>query len=117
MKFIIDTQLPPRLSRFLETQGFDSVHTTSYPNGHLLTDREIMEIAERENRIVVTKDSDFMDHFLLIGPPPQVLLLTFGNIGNSDLVALFQQELSAIRLLFENGASLVVFSRTNLVSY
>lgn len=117
MQFIIDTQLPPRLSRFLVAQGIDAVHTTSFPNGHLLTDREIMEIAEKENRIVITKDSDFMDHYLLKGPPPQVLLLNFGNIGNPDLVALFQKELNSIRLLFENGAGLVVFSRTNLVSY
>lgn len=28
LKFIIDTQLPPKLAKFLRTKGFPSVHTT-----------------------------------------------------------------------------------------
>ena len=60
LKFIIDTQLPPKLAKYLRDKDLPTVHTTYYPNGYLLDDRAIVEIAIRENRIIVTKDSDFL---------------------------------------------------------
>ena len=80
LKFIIDTQLPPKLAKFLNTKGCDAIHTTFFSDGHLLQDKEIREIAVRENRIIITKDSDFFDAYLAQGAPPKVLLFQFGNI-------------------------------------
>ena len=101
IKFIVDTQLPPKLAEFLQHKGFDSVHTTYFPNGHLLEDVQIVELAVRENRIVISKDSDFLDNFLLSGCPPKVLLIQFGNLANSELLN-----------LFENGTNFLFFSRS-----
>lgn len=117
MKFIIDTQLPPRLARFLKKMGYDSVHTTHYPDGHLLDDQEIVFIAKSEERTVVTKDSDFLDNFVLKGAPPKVLLVEFGNISNNDLIQLFQQDLDNIVELFNDGNNLVVFRRDEIVAF
>jgi predicted nuclease of predicted toxin-antitoxin system len=50
MRFIIDTQLPPRLASFLESKGHDSIHTTHFENGHLLQDKNIIDIAINQNR-------------------------------------------------------------------
>ncbi len=117
LKFIIDTQLPPRLARFLSDKGYDAIHTSFYPNGHLFNDQYIVQIALQEARIIITKDSDFLDHFLTKGAPPQVLLLKFGNIGNVELVDYIERELSRITAYFDQAAGLVVFSRTNLIHY
>lgn len=65
LKFIVDTQLPPQLAYSLKDWGADAIHTTYFEDGHLLDDREIIKIAIQEDRIVVTKDSDFRDHLLL----------------------------------------------------
>ena len=75
LKFIVDTQLPPRLTLLLASFGYDAIHTFTFKEGHLLSDREIIEIAISENRIIVRKDSDFLDNYLLNGQPPRVLLL------------------------------------------
>ena len=75
MKFIVDTQLPPKLSNLLRHLGYDSVHTTDYPNGHLMNDYEIIEIAKVESRIIVTKDKDFFDYYILFGSPPSILFI------------------------------------------
>ena len=72
LTFIIGTQLPPKLAKYLYDKGFPSIHTTYFPNGHLLDDKTIIEIAVRENRIIVTKDSDFLDNYLINGVPPKV---------------------------------------------
>jgi predicted nuclease of predicted toxin-antitoxin system len=75
IKFIVDTQLPPKLSKHLLSEGYDSIHTTDFPEGHFLKDHEIIEIATNEDRIIITKDQDFFDYYLLKGAPPKVLLL------------------------------------------
>lgn len=117
LKFIIDTQLPPSLARFLKLQGFDAIHTTYFQNGHLLKDSEIIKIAIKDNRIIITKDSDFFDNFLLKGAPPKVLLLQFGNIKNTDLIQQFQNQISNIETLFGNNANFVLFDWNQVVEY
>ena len=112
LKFIIDTQLPHKLAKFLRDKGFPSVHTTYFPNGHLLDDKEIIEIAIQENRIIITKDSDFLDNFLLNGVPPKVLMLQFGNISNSELMALFERDIAQIIEIFANDGDFITFNRT-----
>ena len=117
LKFIVDTQLPPKLSKLLVTWGFDAIHTTSFPDGHLLDDHEIIQIAILENRIVVTKDNDFFDNYLLNGIPPPVLLLQFGNIHNDELIRLFNSNISAIQHLYESGTGLVIFDRHQVIGF
>lgn len=117
LRFIVDTQLPPKLARLLSSWGFDAIQTTFFPNGHLLSDAEIIEIAIAEERIVITKDSDFLDNYLLRGTPPSVLLLQFGNIDNTELLLLFQANLASIQRLFETGSGLVVFDKSQVVGF
>lgn len=65
LKFIIDTQLPPSLALRLNEFGFDAIHTSYFKNGHLISDSGIRTIAIEENRIIITKDSDFFDYYIL----------------------------------------------------
>jgi predicted nuclease of predicted toxin-antitoxin system len=118
LKFIIDTQLPPKLAKYLRDKGFPTVHTTYFPNGHLLDDSAIIEIAIRDNRIIITKDSDFLDNFLLNGVPPKVLMLQFGNISNSELQALFDRDINQIVHTFsDEGADFITFNRAYISVY
>ncbi len=96
MKFLVDTQLSPKLARYLVALGHDCIHTVSCPNGYFTTDRDILSIATVEDRIVITKDSDFRDHYLSKGSPPNVLYLTFGNISNDELFTYFNKYFNAI---------------------
>lgn len=74
LNFIFDTQLPPILAERLNEKGHDAIHATHFKNGHFLNDTQIREIATREERIVITKDKDFLDYFLIKGAPPNVLV-------------------------------------------
>lgn len=65
MKFIVDTQLPPRLAIYLQSKGYDCIHTTDFPDGHLLQDAEIIVIAVEEDRTIISKDADFSDYYYL----------------------------------------------------
>ncbi len=45
-------------------------------------------MADREERVVVTKDADFVDSHLLPGRPAKLLLISTVNMSNRDLEAL-----------------------------
>jgi predicted nuclease of predicted toxin-antitoxin system len=88
MKFLVDAQLPRRMAAWLATAGNDALHTLDLPNGNRTADAQIEDVAEREQRVVVSKDADFVDGHLLRGRPAKLLLISTGNISNRDLEAL-----------------------------
>jgi predicted nuclease of predicted toxin-antitoxin system len=96
MKFLVDAQLPRRLANFLNQSGHDVLHTRDLPEGNSTPDTVINEISLREQRVVITKDDDFVQSFLLQEKPYKLLLVATGNIKNADLEDLFRQNLSQI---------------------
>lgn len=101
MKFLVDAQLPGRLASFLADAGHDAIHTTQLPAGNRTTDGAIAELADRDDRVVVTKDRDFRDGHLLGGSPRRLLVVATGNITNSALLALFTGHLAEIVAAFD----------------
>lgn len=85
MKFLIDAQLPRRMVGWLAGSGGDAVHTLDLPAGNRTPDDVVIDTAEREQRVVVSKDSDFVTSHLLAGRPSRLLLISTGNISNQDL--------------------------------
>ena len=102
MKFLVDAQLPRRLARELAAAGHDAVHTSDFPASNRTPDKEIVALAMRENRIVVTKDNDFVTSFLLQGTPQKLLLISTGNISNDQLSKLLASNLTALENAFRN---------------
>jgi len=70
MRFIIDAQLLNGLKKIFKDLGFDSIHTDDLPNIERSTDNQIQEISIKEERIVIIKDSDFVDSYYIKKIPP-----------------------------------------------
>lgn len=100
MRFIIDAQLPFRLKTWLVNEGFNTIHTADLPGANETEDLSIADIAESENRTVISKDSDFLKLHILSGRPERLLLITTGNIVNKDLLALFEVNFDTVMKLF-----------------
>jgi predicted nuclease of predicted toxin-antitoxin system len=115
MKFIIDAQLPAKIKYWLIEKGYDALHTNDLPNRQFTSDTEIIEIAERENRIVISKDSDFYKHNLIKGSPKQLLFITTGNIVNKELIQLFELNFSAIEEYFKSGSNVVEVDNKSII--
>lgn len=97
MKFLVDAQLPRRLARWLATEGCDAIHTLDLPHANTSTDDEVMEIADREDRIVVSKDADFVQSHILRSRPRRLWLISTGNMRNADLEALISRNWAGIQ--------------------
>lgn len=102
MKFLVDAQLPRRIARFLRTEGYDVLHTQDLPDSNATSDAEINRISIQERRIVVTKDADFVQSFLLQQKPYKLLLVATGNIKNAEIESLFQKNIGQLVKLFES---------------
>jgi predicted nuclease of predicted toxin-antitoxin system len=80
-----DAHLSPRIAAWLR----ETYNITAAPVSELgLTsaeDSEIFAAARAASAVVMTKDSDFVDLVLRLGPPPQIIWLTCGNTSNSAL--------------------------------
>lgn len=86
MRFIIDAHLPFKLSEFLIEQNHDSIHTSELPKANSTSDEEIVELSLNENRIVISKDSDFYNRYLRKSEPYKLIVISTGNISNKSLL-------------------------------
>jgi predicted nuclease of predicted toxin-antitoxin system len=96
VKFIVDAQLPKSLSDWLNENGFDSIHTLNLINRNATGDDIIRQITVAEQRILITKDTDFEDSFLLKKIPPKLILIATGNISNKNLIKPFSDNIDSI---------------------
>jgi predicted nuclease of predicted toxin-antitoxin system len=67
--------------------GFDAMHTLDLPAGNRSTDEQIRRFAESDQRVLISKDADFVDSHLLTGHPEKLLLISTGNLSNSALAS------------------------------
>ncbi|MBI4740408.1 MAG: DUF5615 family PIN-like protein [Betaproteobacteria bacterium] len=82
MKFLVDAQLSRRFADWLGEAGYDALHTLDLPLKNRTPDQEVIARAKQDGRIVVSKDADFVQSFLITGEPP--LLLIAGNYSGSS---------------------------------
>jgi len=102
MKFLVDAQLPRRFANLLQDAGHDALHTLDLPKKNHTTDSELIALAKQEGRIVISKDADFVQSYLVTGEPP-LLLISTGNISNAELEKILRDNLSAIEAAFASG--------------
>ena len=110
MKFAVDAHLPPGLCALLQAAGHDALHTRQLTAQNRTTDEALNALSLKEQRVVVTKDTDFYHSHLLHGKPWKLLLVRTGNIRTRDLKALFERHLPEIMAALEQN-SLVELDR------
>ncbi len=101
MKFLVDAQLPRRLANRLGERDFDVLHTLELRLANRTPDADINEISMREKRIVITKDADFVNSFTIHGKPYKLLLVSTGNIKNTEMMVLFDSNMEKIVEAFD----------------
>jgi predicted nuclease of predicted toxin-antitoxin system len=59
MKFLVDAHLPAGLCGLLQAAGHDAIHTAALPARNQTPDRAINELSITDQRVVISKDTDF----------------------------------------------------------
>ena len=101
MKLLFDQNISFRTVRGIKDlfPGARQVRELNLENS---TDRQIWEYAKKNDYIIVTFDSDFFDLTLILGIPPKVIWLRFGNTSTDNLIKIFKENQSLIIEFIDN---------------
>ena len=113
MRFLIDECLPPSMAALLRTAGHDCAHVYELGLGGQ-PDEQIMALADRQNRILISADTDFGE--LLANAPvlaPSVILIRRADKRAASLAAVILANLEQVADDLAAGA-LVVISDTRI---
>ena len=107
MKFLCDVHISYKLVRYLNSLGFDTVHVNDILDKWLTSDKKICGYADKENRIVISKDSDFRNSFYIEKTPLKLIKISLGNVPNTKLIQIITDNLHQINILNEQTSFIV----------
>jgi predicted nuclease of predicted toxin-antitoxin system len=99
MKLLIDATISGQASDRVAAAGHDVVWLGSTAKGAQQSDRQLLDLAARDGRIVVTLDRQLGEHEVLIGEEHRVLRLAHFKVT--------EQAAAILRALAEHGEALV----------
>lgn len=73
------------------------------PAGNRSTDVTVAEAADADDRILITEDGHFRDSHRLRASPRRLLIVTTGNIGSDELLAIFARHLGLLITALESA--------------
>jgi predicted nuclease of predicted toxin-antitoxin system len=103
----LDAHLSPRIARWLRDElGRDAAAVRDLGLRDA-EDREIFERARESDAILLTKDRDFAEMVMRLGPPPSVIWLRCGNTSEVRLREILESHLSGALEFLATGERLV----------
>lgn len=99
MKFLCDVHIPYKLVNHLKSEGFEAVHVNNILDRWHTTDEAICRYADEHDLVVISKDMDFKNSYLIHNTPRKLIKVNLGNIPNTRLIELFSENLKAINQL------------------
>ena len=112
MRLLLDQGLPRSSAEMLRNKGWDIQHTGEIGMSRA-TDRQILEYARDEQRIVITLDSDF--HAILAVEnldSPSVVRIRQEGLRGPELTELVENIWARIGQQLENGAMATITEKT-----
>ncbi|MCE3297188.1 MAG: hypothetical protein K0R65_2902 [Crocinitomicaceae bacterium] len=99
MKFLCDVHISFKLLQLLTEKYPGSVHVNNILDSYLTKDESIIDYADTHDFIIVTKDKDFKNAFLVRHKPKKLIKVNLGNLSNAELIRIISVNLPKIEHL------------------
>tara|TARA_Y100001949_G_C15839280_1_gene265558 strand:+ start:288 stop:650 length:363 start_codon:yes stop_codon:yes gene_type:complete len=96
VRFLCDVHITIKLSKRLEELRHHSEHVNNILNKWNTPDRDIIDYCDTNNCILITKDQDFRNSYLLNQTPKKLIKINLGNISNSELIHLLEKNIDQL---------------------
>ena len=106
MNFLVDSQLPPALARWISAQGHHAIHVAEL-GLEADDDSVIWKHARKEKTIIVSKDEDFADRWLLNDDGIALVWIRKGNCSNRALMNWLEPLWPDVLRRLEQGGQLI----------
>ena len=73
MKFLCDVHISYKLSKKIESLGFESIHVNFILDKWFTSDTEIAKFADSNDYILISKDADFKNSYLINKLPKKLI--------------------------------------------
>lgn len=114
MNFLCDVHISRKVVTFLCNEGHQAIHVNDILQGDHTKDTEISFFATRNEHIVISKDKDFRDSFLLRQLPDLLLKIELGNLSTLTLIELLRQNLDTISSEMNSKPCMIELSKDSL---
>jgi len=101
-RYIVDANFSMKVAELLHSHDIDVVHVSSLPKGTKTKDRDINLLSIRENRIVITRDHDFIDSYFSSSRPYKLLFISDFNQKEAQILSYLDMNIMEIDRLFQS---------------
>lgn len=115
MKFLCDVHISYKTVQHLNSLGFKTVHVNEILKKWHSTDSEICAFADKNNFIIVTKDSDFRNSFYIKKTPKKLIKINLGNCSNAELNKILSDIIEEIKKLSVYNYFIVEIDKNNIL--
>ena len=108
MRFLCDVHITLKLSKRLEQLGHQSEHVNNILDKWHTLDRDITTYVDALEGILITKDQDFRNSYLLNRTPRKLIKINLDNISNGELLRIIETHLDLISELDKEHKSFMI---------
>ncbi len=110
MKLLLDQGLPPLTAELLRGQGIDAVHVSEVGLSRA-EDLRIIELAQTEDRIIITLDADYHASIALTSvPSPSAIWIRVVNLRAAEYVEIIIPILNEYKEMLISGVLITMRS-------
>ena len=102
MKFLCDVHISIKFAKHLNNKGFECIHVNTILDKWFTIDSSIAKFTDSNDLILITKDFDFKNSFLVNRTPKKLIKINLGNISNTQLIEIFDRFIIEIESINNN---------------
>jgi predicted nuclease of predicted toxin-antitoxin system len=96
MKFLCDVHISFKVKSHIQKLGFEAIHVNEILEGSRTKDTDLSKYCDSNGCILITKDADFKNSFLLFSKPKKLIKVNLGNLDTTELCSKMDQVVSIL---------------------
>jgi len=108
VKFLCDVHISIKVAKHLNQLGHSAEHVNSILDKWHTKDKDIAKYADKHSLILITKDQDFRNSYLLNHKPKKLIKINLGNISNNELLHILEKHINQIESVQQKDKSFMI---------